>query len=130
MEINPKRWTVYTISQRQKKINPRPQYQRAPVWNKTKKQKLIDSILRGYDIPKFYLRETPQSDKYEHEVVDGQQRLRAIWEFRTDGYELGDESNDLPKLPDLSGLFHNQLDSEYSRCIRTFRIGYCRDKRG
>ena len=73
-------WSIYSVRQRESKINPHPQYQRAAVWKLTKKQKLIDSILRGYDIPKIYLRKSPD-DAYEHEIVDGQQRLRAIWEF-------------------------------------------------
>ena len=70
-------WSIHSILMREGRINPRPQYQRAPVWNDAKKQLLIDSILRGYDLPKFYLRST--DPPYEHEVVDGQQRLHAIW---------------------------------------------------
>lgn len=121
MKIVPKSWTVYTVSQRQTRINPRPQYQRAPVWNLAKKQKLIDSIFRGYDIPKIYLRETAKSD-FEHEVVDGQQRLRAIWEFRADGYELGEESDDLPIWGDLSGMRHSQLSSEAQDELGLFEL--------
>lgn len=121
MKINAKSWTIYTVSQRKNKINPRPQYQRAPVWNLAKKQKLIDSILRGYDIPKIYLRASEDED-YEHEVVDGQQRLRAIWEFRGDEYELGDESDDLPVWGDLSGLVHSQLPSEVQDKLGLFEL--------
>jgi len=121
VKIIPRSWSIYTIAQRQTKINPRPQYQRAPVWNIPKKQKLIDSILRGYDIPKLYLRESSDPD-YEHEVVDGQQRLRAIWEFRNDSYELGDESTDLPMWGDLSGLRHSQLPSEVQDRLGLFEL--------
>ena len=111
MKCSPKSWTIYTIRQRENRINPRPQYQRAEVWNLTKKQKLIDSILRGYDIPKIYLRESPDDD-YEHEVVDGQQRLRAIWEFANNGYPLGDDSSDLPQWGDLADSKHYELASD------------------
>jgi hypothetical protein len=31
-----------------------PDWQRQKVWNKKKKQGLIDSILRGWKLPKFY----------------------------------------------------------------------------
>src|SRR5262249_25689369 len=46
----------------------------------TQKQLLVDTILRDYDIPKLYWRKVGTNpDRYD--VVDGQQRLRAIWEF-------------------------------------------------
>src|SRR5207248_1130646 len=31
-----------------------PDWQRQEVWNREKKQRLIDSILRGWKLPKFY----------------------------------------------------------------------------
>ena len=55
-------------------------YQRPEVWSKSKKQKLIDSILSGYDIGVIYLRDIDE-DGYGYEVLDGQQRLRAIDQF-------------------------------------------------
>lgn len=55
-------------------------YQRPEVWSKQKKQKLIDSILHGYDIGVIYLRDIDHAE-YDYEVLDGQQRLRAIDQF-------------------------------------------------
>ncbi|MCC6602813.1 MAG: DUF262 domain-containing protein [Anaerolineae bacterium] len=121
MKSVPKQWNVYIIFQREKKINPKPQYQRGAVWNLTKKQKLIDSILRGYDIPKFYLRISSDPD-FEHEVVDGQQRLRAIWEFKNGEYPLGEDSNDLPELGDLSEKYHDELPSDTMDKIGLFEL--------
>ena len=57
-----------------------PDWQREEVWPKDKKQLLIDSILRGWKLPKFYFLKTA-SDPNEYDVVDGQQRLMAIFEF-------------------------------------------------
>ena len=57
-----------------------PDWQREEVWSNAKKQKLIDSILRGWKLPKFYLLLTNTSPK-EYDVLDGQQRLNAIWDF-------------------------------------------------
>ena len=57
-----------------------PDWQREEVWSKGRKQKLIDSILRGWRLPKFYFLLTSDEPE-EFEVVDGQQRLLAIWEF-------------------------------------------------
>ena len=121
MKCSPKSWTIYTVRQRESKINPRPQYQRAAVWNLTKKQKLIDSILRGYDIPKIYLRESPD-DAYEHEIVDGQQRLRAIWEFANNDFPLGEDSSDLSLWGDLSEKEHNELKSDVQDALGLFEL--------
>jgi hypothetical protein len=55
-----------------------PDFQREEVWTETKKRLLIDSILRGWHLPKFYFRKV---DDGAFECVDGQQRLTAIWEF-------------------------------------------------
>ena len=50
-----------------------PDWQREEVWNDEKKQRLVDSILRGWKVPKFYFVKTSQ-DGYL--VEDGQQRLQ------------------------------------------------------
>ena len=64
-----------------------PEYQREKrLWNPTEKRNLIDSILRGIDIPKLYFYKTPDTTMYE--VVDGQQRLWAIWDFYDGLYKL------------------------------------------
>lgn len=45
-----------------------PEWQRDEVWDTPRKQMLIDSILRGWRLPKFYFVATgPQT----YEVVDG-----------------------------------------------------------
>ncbi len=55
-----------------------PDWQRQKVWSLSKKQTLIDTVLRGWKLPKFYFLKV-STDSYE--VVDGQQRLVAIFEF-------------------------------------------------
>lgn len=57
-----------------------PEWQRAEVWTEDRKQLLIDTILRGWKIPKFYFAKVSEAPE-EFEVVDGQQRLSAIFEF-------------------------------------------------
>ena len=110
MKTRSLRWTIDAVVRKKPQINPQPQYQRTPVWKEAKKQLLIDSILRQYDIPKFYLRQS--NSPYDYEVVDGQQRLRAIWDFRDDQYVLGDESKDVPDFGDLSGKRFSELLSD------------------
>ena len=68
-----------------------PEWQRDDVWSVDKKQLLIDSLLRGWKLPKFYLaRTTAGAEQYE--VVDGQQRLLAIFEFYGGSLHLNAET--------------------------------------
>lgn len=113
-------WTIETVVRRKLRINPQPQYQRTPVWSEAKRQLLIDSILRQYDMPKFYLRES--NPPYDHEVVDGQQRLRAIWDFYEGRYVLGDTSKDIPDFGDLSGKKFSELPSDTQDRIGLFDL--------
>lgn len=69
-----------------------PDWQREVVWTKGRKQKLIDSVLRGWRLPKFYFLLT-NNDPEEYEVVDGQQRLLAIWEFFENELSLSSDSD-------------------------------------
>lgn len=57
-----------------------PDWQRDKVWSEAQKQLLIDTILRGWKIPKFYFAKVSDAPE-EFEVVDGQQRLMTIFEF-------------------------------------------------
>ena len=113
-------WTINSVRNREGRIDPKPQYQRTEVWTPKKKQLLIDSILRGYDLPKFYLRSS--TNGYEHEVVDGQQRLLAIWDFRDDQYTLGNTSKDIPNFGDLSGRKFSELPSEAQDQFGEFKL--------
>lgn len=68
-----------------------PDWQRDEVWSLDHKQLLIDSILNGWKLPKFYFAKT-SSDPDEFDVVDGQQRLATIWEFYEGELRLSDAS--------------------------------------
>lgn len=72
---------------KQDKIWLNPEYQRESVWTLPQKRLLIDSLLRDIDIPKLYFRGISAPPR-ELEVVDGQQRLRAIVEFLDGGFTL------------------------------------------
>jgi hypothetical protein len=77
-------WPVSELVKRQPKIDLNPKWQRGPAWKPPRQVLLIDSILRGLDIPKLYLRKLGGPGPYTHDAVDGQQRIRAIWLFRSD----------------------------------------------
>jgi uncharacterized protein with ParB-like and HNH nuclease domain len=76
-------WTISDLYKKREQI-VFPDYQREPkLWSTKDKQLLIDSILNDIDIPKLYFHE---SGNKVYEVVDGQQRLWAIWEFLDSEY--------------------------------------------
>lgn len=62
-----------------------PNFQRKFVWDTAKCVRLLESILLNYPVPPVYLAETKDG---KEEVIDGQQRLTAIFEFLVDGYRL------------------------------------------
>ncbi|GGS22123.1 GmrSD restriction endonuclease domain-containing protein [Streptomyces rubiginosohelvolus] len=71
-------------------------YQRKLVWSVAEKQLLIDSILDGYPIPLILLAERPEihgSGKYE--IIDGMQRLDAIFAFIEQKFEYNGMHFDL-----------------------------------
>lgn len=74
-------------------------YQRKLVWTESEKSKLIDSIIRGYPIPLILLVETNEKMGRRYEIIDGMQRLNAIFSFIENVY------------PDCDGNFFdvNQL---------------------
>ena len=113
-------WTINSVVRRRTKIDLQPLYQRPSVCNDKQKQELIDSILRGYDLPKFYIRSCQSI--FEHEVIDGQQRIRAIWGYIDDEYRLSDESKDIPYFGDLSGKKYTDLNGDQQEHIGRFPL--------
>jgi hypothetical protein len=81
MKINQTLWSIQTLTQRKPEINLNPSWQRGPAWREPRQVLLIDSILRGMDIPKIYLRKLHPGGGHAYDAVDGQQRLRALWLF-------------------------------------------------
>lgn len=87
MKPSTKPWPLKSIHGIKTRINTNPDFQRPAVWGLAQKQLLVDSILRDYDVPKLYWQKTgSKPDTYN--VVDGQQRLRAIWEFFDGEFKL------------------------------------------
>lgn len=95
-----------------------PEWQRQKVWSRAKKQNLIDSILRGWRLPKFYfLRLSDKAGTFE--VVDGQQRLNAIFEFYDNELPLAD-----PSAKEFGGHYYEDLPDNVSDAYDDFEIQY------
>lgn len=94
-------------------------FQRRSIWKPAAKTYLIDSILRGYPIPKMYFRSIvdPTTQSSVREVVDGQQRLRAIFDFADDKLRLNSRANE------LSGLRYSDLDGDLQEAFLSYTLG-------
>jgi hypothetical protein len=66
---------------RESQLRLRPEFQRLSVWPKAAKAYLIDTMLNERPMPLFFMQRTmsAQSGRQLFDVIDGQQRLRAIF---------------------------------------------------
>lgn len=66
-----------------------PKFQRRPVWKPSAKSYFIDSLLRGYPIPPIHVRlGLSRTGTARREIIDGQQRLRAVFDYIAGKYRL------------------------------------------
>lgn len=93
-----------------------PDWQREEVWSDDRKKALIDSILRGWKLPKFYF---VKLNDDEFEVLDGQQRLTTIYEFFDDELSL---SKDSAKL--FGGEKYSKLPQSVADTFDDFEIEF------
>jgi Protein of unknown function DUF262 len=121
MKIRHQTLKLSDLTKIRERIHLNPAWQRGPVWSRPKQALLVDSILRGYDVPMIYLRETPRDTAFKYEVVDGQQRLRAIWEFIDGAYHLSDDLDPIGRS-DVSSATYSQLSASMRKRIDGFRI--------
>lgn len=72
--------------EKQGELNLSPWYQRRSVWKDSQKSYLINTIFERKPIPTIYIRHTIDMEKEKSikEVVDGQQRIRAILSYYKD----------------------------------------------
>lgn len=86
------------------------EYQRGAAWKLPQMQALVDSIFRKYPIPPLFLHEICDEGLdggvvRRYEIVDGQQRIRALDGYFADKYPLLESSDKNLRLPNrLRGL--------------------------
>ncbi|NER38596.1 MAG: DUF262 domain-containing protein [Oscillatoria sp. SIO1A7] len=93
-------------------------FQRRQVWDFAKSSRLIESLLLNVPIPVCYFAEL---DSNAYSVIDGQQRLTAIYRFLNNEYGLR-RLKVLPELnrkkfQDLAPIEQRALQSRTIRCI-------------
>lgn len=95
-----------------------PDWQREQVWDVQRKQLLIDSVSRGWRLPKFYFVLNSVNPQL-YEVVDGQQRLATIFEFLSDELELSEDT-----AKEFGGKTYKSLPLEISDQVDDFEIDF------
>jgi hypothetical protein len=95
-----------------------PKFQRGSVWPPEARSYLIDSLLRGYPIPKLLLRTTVDRDNRRtlRDVVDGQQRLRTIIDFSAGRFILG------KKAHEFAGMRYADLDDDVKDSFLSYKV--------
>jgi hypothetical protein len=74
-------------------ISQNPEYQRGQQWGLEQQQMLVDSVFRGYPLPKLYFQEHTTAglrgeNAIRREVIDGLQRILSLHRFRQGKYQL------------------------------------------
>ena len=120
---------ILRLNADKEEINTSPEYQReGDIWTKEKKQLLVDSILNDFDIPKIYFhtltpeQKAEQGEGYTFSIVDGRQRLEAIWGFVSGDFALADDFTYLQNEDDVKagGMTYGDLAKHYPRLKTRF----------
>lgn len=85
-----------------------PEYQRNFIWNESRKNRFIESVLLGLPIPFMFFSDNEDG---RYEIIDGAQRTSTLEEFLNDDLEL----NDLQKLSSLNGFKFKDLPDFFQR---------------
>jgi Protein of unknown function DUF262 len=92
-----------------------PIFQRRPVWDDGRSGRLVESVILEVPLPVFYFAESQDGTR---EVIDGQQRLRALFRFLDNQYAL----SSLKALSTLNGKYFRHLDRSTQRLVRDCAI--------
>jgi len=106
----------------EQKVDMRPPYQRrSQIWSRWKRAHLIDSLLNDFDVPKFYVANFAgmpgtklNANRQAYAIIDGKQRLGAVFEFFEDKFPLNPTSAlyDTPAMK-LGGMHFSALKQTY-----------------
>jgi hypothetical protein len=108
----------YDLHQRDR-LDMDPPYQRRSVWNQAFKDYFIDTILLSYPAPAIFLYEeiTPEGVASYH-VVDGKQRLTAIFEFVDNVFPVLDKG----ERTELRGKYFKDLDDDTKKTFWLYQF--------
>lgn len=102
-------------------LDLQPNFQRGEVWPKSKKQRLIDSVLREWHVPPIHVIENATTRKQE--VLDGQQRLVAIRDFIRGEISVDGEIEPTDaRIQSLNGQKYRSLPEDVRRQFDQFTL--------
>ena len=90
-----------------KTLIPQPNFQRNFVWNRSHKEKFIDTILNGYPFPEVYIAQKGidlATIQNQEVVVDGQQRLSTIVQYIDEPDGSNEFGKNVKKYNDLTEI--------------------------
>ena len=112
-------YTVFELKRKNDQKKPRiildSDFQRKNVWKPAQKEELIESILMGLPLPIFYFNQDKMGRLI---VVDGRQRLTALFEFMNDQWCF----RNLKVLGELNGKKFSELDPLAQSHIEDYQI--------
>jgi len=102
-----------------KELILQPKFQRRDVWTPKAKSHLIDTILRGLPIPIVFIRQNvdPELRRTVREVVDGQQRLRAVIDYSKDLFPVARSQNH-----EYGGMTFSQLPGDAKQHVLSYEF--------
>lgn len=124
MEIQAAKPTpLLSIKVNQDKIDLRPEFQRGLVWDKERKQMLIDSILREKYIPEILFGKS-EKPNYEESVIDGQQRMNTVLDFMNNKLKV--KKGTVINGKDLSDLTFDELPEDIKNRVTAYTFNIVR----
>lgn len=116
VRVTKKDFSIYELLRKykQRKLILDVSFQRREVWDEKQKCELIESILMGLPLPIFYFK---QLDNASYVVVDGKQRLSALFEYLSNEFALKNlkildflNTKKFKDLEDELGIYQSQLE--------------------
>lgn len=111
----------YCKGMKRNEIIVNKEYQRSDqVWPPVARSYLIETILKGFPIPKLYLHQVTEvkSRETHKEIVDGQQRSAAIFGFFNGEFRISNSAEN----EDVQNRKYSELDEEYQQAFLDYAI--------
>lgn len=116
----PLQWWYEQYQQNRIELHP-PYQRRSGIWSRWKQAHLIDSVINEFDIPKFYIadftrfpRSPLNTTKKPYAVIDGKQRLQALFDYMDDKFALNSSATfEDSSSAKVGGLTYSELSAKY-----------------
>lgn len=111
----------YCDAMDKKNIIVNNEYQRSPkIWKGEARSFFIESIILGFPIPKIFLNSklTLKTRQTVKEIVDGQQRSMALFDFYSNKLRLSKNI----ETPELRGKNYNALPDEFKEAFLSYSL--------